>query len=416
MFNDDSKLPQHVEDVKVLKHAQGQIETRLTLVEKENMELKQKLTDIEDQMLETCVVLSGIDEDKWEDPDPRRDLVDKELSILMPGNTAEEKLEKAKAINIIKTERVGRYNPQKSRPISIKFAVKKDAEWLLLCKQKLNKGIYVERQYSEETEYQRKRLRPILSAARRLSEYQGKCTMEGTYVKIRGKKYNWDNLHELPENLSPHVVSSRQNASYYGFFGEMNPLSNFHPVPFIHNGIHYATSEQYIQARKAEFCGDTEAYREILHTKSAVKCKQIGKELKNCDIPSWNASAAEYCYPGILSKFQQNPGISTFLKNTGSKTLLECGYDDVWGNGKPLSDPDCINPNSYTSQGILGEMLERVREELIAHSTSVERSALSVLDGSTCDPTACGNRTNRRAGSIICGNGAISIIMLIVLD
>ena len=87
------------------------------------------------------------------------------------------------------------------------------------------------------------------------------------------------------------MVFSRQNANYYGFFGEMNPLSNFYPAPFIHNGIHYATSEQYIQARKAEFCGDSEAV-------SAVKCKQIGKEVKNCDVPSWNASAAEHCYPG----------------------------------------------------------------------------------------------------------------------
>ena len=120
-----------------LKCTQGQIETRLTLVEKENVELKQKLTEIEDQLLETCVVLSGIKEEKWEDPGPRRELVDKELSVLLPGATAEEKLNNAKALNIIKTERVGRYNPMKNRPISIKFAIKQDAEWLLTCKQKL---------------------------------------------------------------------------------------------------------------------------------------------------------------------------------------------------------------------------------------------------------------------------------------
>ena len=387
LFCDDSQLPQHVEDVKSIKKAQVKIETRLTLVEKENVELKEKLTEIEDQMLETSVVLSGIREDKWEDPGPRRDLVDKELAPLLPGATPDEKLKNAQAINIVKTERVGRYNPLRSRPISIKFAVKKDADWLLTCKQKLTKGIYVEKQYSEETEYQRKRLRPILSAARRLSEYRGKCTMDGTYVKIRGKKYNWDNLHELPENLSPHVVSSRQNANYYGFFGEMNPLSNFHPAPFIHDGIHYATSEQYIQARKADFCGDQEAYHEILQTKSAVKCKQIGKEVKNCDIPSWNAAAADHCYPGIRSKFLQNPGIASFLRNTGTRTIIECCYDDIWGNGKPLSDPNCINPSSYTNQGILGEILERIRDELNNQSTTLEKTPfpMSMTDGHTGD-------------------------------
>ena len=42
---DDSQLPKHVEEVKHIKRAQVQIETRLTLVKKENVELKEKLTE-----------------------------------------------------------------------------------------------------------------------------------------------------------------------------------------------------------------------------------------------------------------------------------------------------------------------------------------------------------------------------------
>ena len=49
-----------------MKIHQGKLETRLNLSEKENIELKQKLTEIEDQMLETCVVLTGLHKDKWE--------------------------------------------------------------------------------------------------------------------------------------------------------------------------------------------------------------------------------------------------------------------------------------------------------------------------------------------------------------
>ena len=76
--------------------------------------------------------------------------------------------------------------------------------------------------------------------------------------------------------------------------------------------------------------------------------------------------AAEKCYPGILSKFQQNAGIASFLKNTGSNTLLGCCYDEEWGNGIPLSNPNCINPLEYKSQG---SMLEQVRETLL-HSNN----------------------------------------------
>ena len=143
--------------------------------------------------------------------------------------------------------------------------------------------------------------------------------MEGTDLAIRGKKYNWNNLEELPHDLSTHIVSSRQDASYFGFFGELNPLSNFYPAPFIHEGVHYCTSEQYIQARKAEFCGDADTKQQIMQLKTALKCKTLGKEIQNCNNEKWNQAAAEQCFPGILSKFQQNAGIASFLKNTGIK-------------------------------------------------------------------------------------------------
>ena len=69
-------------------------------------------------------------------------------------------------------------------------------------------------------------------------------------------------------------------------------------------------------------------------------------------------------FKGLLAKFQQNSGLAALLKNTQDKTILECCYDRIWGNGYPLSDPNCINPNSYESQGILGEMLEEIRDIL----------------------------------------------------
>ena len=54
-----------------------------------------------------------------------------------------------------------------------------------------------------------------------------------------------------------------------------------------------------------------------------------------------------------------------FLKNTGTKTL--------WGNGLPLSNPHCINPTKYKNQGILGTMLEQVREVLFARSNNYNK-------------------------------------------
>ena len=143
LLSEESNLPRHIEYVNEMKCSQGTLESRLNIIEKENTELKQKLTLIEDQMLENCVILTGLNEDKWEDPIPRRNLIDKELASILPGEDDEEKLTKAKAIKIVNTERIGRYNPTKGRPIAIKFAFKSDADWILSCKKKLKTGIFM---------------------------------------------------------------------------------------------------------------------------------------------------------------------------------------------------------------------------------------------------------------------------------
>ena len=352
------------ERVETLEIKQCITDGRLQRVERENQNLQQRLTSIEDKMLETSLVFSGFPEEKWEEEEPRRTKLTREIANTLHGETEDEKLKKAKEVQIISTERLGKYNPSKGRPISVKFNLKRDAERVLESKKKLSKGIYVEQHYSEATEAERKRLRPILMAARKLEEYRGKCKIEGTSLKIKGKYYNWNNLHELPQNISPHVVSSRQDANHYGFFSELNPLSNFHPAPFQHENCRYINSEQLIQAKKAEFCGDQEKLKEIMCAKTARECKELGREVKNCNTAQWNASAKELCFPGLLAKFRQNKGLAAFLKATGSKTLLECCYDKVWGNGYPLSDPNCIDPDTYESQGILGEMLEEIRSIL----------------------------------------------------
>ena len=80
----------------------------------------------------------------------------------------------------------------------------------------------------------------------------------------------------MPQNLSPEVVSCRQDASHYGFFGEFN----FHPAVFTYNGTCYSHTQQFIQATKAEFCKDIETLNAILSTTSALEHKELGRLIK----------------------------------------------------------------------------------------------------------------------------------------
>ena len=115
------------------------------------------------------------------------------------------------------TERLGHYNPLQCRPISVKFVHKKDVNIVLNSKKKLGSGIFVDKQYSDETESERKYLRSVLSAARKFTEYRGKCRMDATDLIIKGKHYSWNNLHYLPKT-SAHIqypVAKMHNTTDY---------------------------------------------------------------------------------------------------------------------------------------------------------------------------------------------------------
>ena len=74
---------------------QAESESRLTKIEKENQELKQRLVNIEDKLLENSIVISGISEDKYEESEPRRSKLNNEIANTLSGNTHEEKLQVA---------------------------------------------------------------------------------------------------------------------------------------------------------------------------------------------------------------------------------------------------------------------------------------------------------------------------------
>ena len=58
------------------------------------------------------------------------------------------------------------------------------------------------------------------------------------------------------------------------------------------------------------------------------------------------------------------------LTATGEKTIVESSYDDIWGTGLLLSDPNCLTKSKWKSIGILGRTLMNIRELL--SSTSME--------------------------------------------
>ena len=125
------------------------------------------------------------------------------LATVTEGTTAEEKKETAKKTPIDSIERMGKFSPNRRRPVKVKFTNKNDLSNLFKNRKKLPDGVFIDREYSKATGKERRLLRPIVKAARKIDKYKGKCRLEGPYLKLDGKRYHRLNAHTLPAKLGP---------------------------------------------------------------------------------------------------------------------------------------------------------------------------------------------------------------------
>ena len=184
-------------------------------------------------------------------------------------------------------------------------------------------------------------------------------------------------LNQLPDELNVFKVTTCENEHTVGFFGEINPLLNFYPSAFAVDGIHYISSEQFIQSSKAKFFGDMDMYNPIMGCTTSLECKTLSRQIKNVDENRWKEVACSVCKSGIRAKFQQNlVAMDTLLHKTGQKQIVECTADCLWGTGLPLGDPACLDTSKWTSQGIMGQILESIHDEALHYSGTLSTSSV----------------------------------------
>ena len=160
----------------------------------------------------------------------------------------------------------------------------------------------------------------------------GKCKIVGDHLFIAGKRYDVENLDELPDDLNGFDVTSKSENNTLGFFGELNPFSNFHHRLFTINGLHFDSSEQFIQYTKAQHYNDLSSATKIMRSNTSFECKQLGKKITtNNDLSSWEICAKEKCKLGIKAKFMQNRPLLNILLASGNKRLVESSFDTLWG-------------------------------------------------------------------------------------
>ena len=366
-------IQSHNLEIKGLPEENLWLNRKVQRLSAEQVKMKRQLNKIETKNLDRSMIIRGITEDITETESSMIEKIHQILLDIMNGDTDEDKLLSAHRIVIKSCKHLGRFNKNRTRPVSVEFQHKEDTDFIIDNRFDLAKGIYVDREYPADTEKKRKTLLPILKAAKRLLEYKRQSRLDDDKLVLKGRPYTVGMLNQLPDELNAFKVTSKEDANTVGFFGEINPLSNFHESPFTHEGTQYISSEQFIQANKAKYFGDLDTYSMILGCTTSLECKILSKQIRNVDDSKWDEVAGAVCYPGIQAKFQQNPyAMDILIRKTGNKIIVECASDRLWATRIPLSDPNCLDDTKWISQGILGQMLESIRNDQInCHSGAI---------------------------------------------
>ena len=376
-------IQSHTMELQGLREENKRLNRKVSQLSAEHVRIKKQLTKIENKNLDRSLIVRGVPEEYKETEQMIRDKIHAILCNIMHGDSDETKLTNAKQIILLSCRRLGRFARNRIRPISLELQHKQDVEFILENRFDLDKGIFFDKEYPPDVERKRKTLLPILRAAKCLSDYKKQSRLEDDKLILKGKPYTVNTLNQLPEELNVFDVSSKQNESVVVFFGEINPMSNFFPAPFTHDGVRYISSEQFIQSTKAKFFGDLETQEQILSCATSWECKELSRQIRNVVEAHWDEVAGDLCYPGIRAKFQQNPYVlDTLIRRTGSKRIAESAADRLWGSGRSLGDPLCLDTSNWISQGLLGQILENIRDEFVQtmpsmHVPTTQSSVLS---------------------------------------
>lgn len=130
-------------------------------------------------------------------------------------------------------------------------------------------------------------------------------------------------------------------------------------------------AEQYMMHGKAIVFGDREIAEQILAATQPKAQKALGRKVRNFDDVIWKRNREAIVLAGNRLKFTQNEHLKAALIATRGTTLVEASpRDRIWGIGLGAKDPRAQNEATWKGQNLLGKILTKLREELIAEPTT----------------------------------------------
>lgn len=157
-------------------------------------------------------------------------------------------------------------------------------------------------------------------------------------------------------------MTERTIRPFYGGF-----MSQWFTCDFEIDGVRYGCAEQFMMAEKARLFEDAVYEKLIMEAHHPHQQKALGKLVRRFNKSKWDAVARDIVYSGNYAKFKQNPGLEYELLDTKDEWLVEASpTDEIWGVGLDWTDEAVLDPENWQGTNWLGEVLMKVREDIIA--------------------------------------------------
>ncbi len=238
--------------------------------------------------------------------------------------------------------------------------------WMVITENSCQKGVFIRNDYPPEIRSANRSLGPVLQAAQgtvygvtRIKLIQGVIIIDGV------KRITLQNILEVPKEIDYMSQFYIETQLMYAWFGILHLFSNFHWCPFEIKGKIYYMTEQFIVIELAKFAKDEDAVTELENMRDPFEMKRRAKEIKGYSKKDWAARVPEVAYVANKAKYTQNPYFQEKLVETHPKVLAEASTEEPWGCGLTLKHDHIDNPKKWKRQGIMGETLTLIRQELI---------------------------------------------------
>lgn len=186
-------------------------------------------------------------------------------------------------------------------------------------------------------------------------------------IHIDGVAFDYEDLENLPEELSPCNVYTPRNNSVVVFFTKHSILSNHHKIMYTVDGVLYTSIEQYLARSQAILAQNSLLTKKALLSDNPVELKKYlhwmkedGKE------EEWRKDINTWLYPALEAKFSQNHIARSYLLETKDLSIGEASTDNFWGVGLNLSDDKIFQESYWSGKNVLGKALMEIRKRICA--------------------------------------------------